>query len=221
MAPQVPAIVQGEVLDAKAAHDAEDRVKEALRDGKAALWKLSEALYDFDASKGWAALGYENLSQWLADPEIDMTRGTYYRWVNTWRKLAVEKGMKREQLEQVSASKAALIADDVVEGHVRPATALKDVQNLTAAQLRVKYEKPARGRPPAPARSADRVRKDLALTEADRRSQSARSAMMAARDLPWDFVEGVVAGDGNLDLRKARFKEALRELLAWRDQYLA
>ena len=208
MSPNIPAVVQGEVLDSQGALEAEVRVKEALRDGKAALWKLSEALYDFDSKQGWAALGYENLSRWLADPEIDMTRGTYYRWVNTWRKLVIEKGVKPAQLEQVSASKAALIADDVVSGNVRATTALKDVQNLSASELRVKYEKPRRGRPPKEEESDQPTRR-----------MPASEAIVAARALRWDFIEGIV-GDGDLDLRKARFKEALRELLAWRDQYL-
>lgn len=210
MAPNVPAIVQGEVLDSRSALDAEARVKEALRDGKAALWRLSEALYDFDSNKGWAALGYENLSRWLADPEIDMTRGTYYRWVNTWRKWVIERGVDPKQLERVSASKAALVADDIVEGHVRPATAIKDVQNLSASELRIKYEKPRRGRPP----KADQLDTDTAA------GPSSDEAIRAAQELPWDFIEGI-AGDENIDLRKARFKEALRELLAWRANYLA
>ena len=213
LAPNLPVVVQGEVLDSQSALDAEARVKEALRDGKQALWKLSKALYDFDTSKGWAALGYENLSQWLNDPEIDMTRGTYYRWVNTWRKWVVEKGVKPAQLEQVSASKAALVADDVVAGSVRPSTAIKDVQTLSANQLREKYEKPRRGRPPA-------SESENGATRARRASRSNESeALRAAAQLPWDFIEGAM-GEGNLDLRKARLREALGALVEWRATYL-
>jgi hypothetical protein len=196
------------VLDSRGALDAEARVKEALRDGKAALWKLSEALYDFDSSKGWAALGYENLTQWLNDPEIDMTRGTYYRWVNTWRKWVVERGVAPEQLEQISASKAALVADDIVAGHVRPATAIKDVQNLSAAQLREKYEKPRRGRPPA-----------QQTLDADHKA-SPTTALKAAMELPWDFIEGALKTGGRLDLKEARLREALKALVDWKGHFL-
>ena len=198
-------VVTGEVVDVAPALDIEARVKEALAEGKSALWKLSEALYEFDQQQGWEKLGYENLTRWLADPEIDMTRGTYYRLVRTWQKLAVEKGIERPQLEQVNMSKAALVADEIAAGTVRPATALKDVQQLSASELRLKYDKPKRGRP--------------AKTE-QRETHSASTALRAAADLPWDWVEQAVSGKAPIALREARLKEALGQFLAWRETYM-
>lgn len=199
-------VVQGEVVTQGSAVEVEARVKEALAEGKSALWKLSEALYEFDQQQGWATLGYENLSRWLADPEIDMTRGTYYRLVRTWQKLAVEKGIERPQLEQVNMSKAALVADEVAEGKVRPATALKDVAQLSASELRAKYDKPKRGRP--------------AKTEV-RETHSPSTALKAAADLPWEWMEEALSGRAPLNLRQARLKEALQAFLTWRAEFLA
>jgi len=199
-------VVQGEVVDASPALEVEARIKEALAEGKSALWKASEAMWEFEQIQGWASLGYTSLNKWLEDPEIDMTRGTYYRLVRTWQKLAIEKGIERPQLEQVSMSKAALVADEVASGKVRPATALKDVQQLTAEQLREKYDKPKRGRP--------------AKTE-QRDQHSPGTAMRAAAELPWDFVEQALHGRAPLQLREARLKEALQQFLNWRDTFVS
>lgn len=196
--------VRGEVVDVEPIRATEQQVKDALREGKTALWKLAEALWHFDQQKGWAALGKEHLTEWLKDPEIDMTRGTYYRLVGTWQKLAIDRGLERKQLEAVDMSKAALVADEIATGHRRPATVLKDVQELPASKLREKYGKPRRGRP----------------TKMEQTGHTPAAALKAASELPWDFFEGAI-GRGNLNLREARLREAIQVLLDWRSEYLA
>jgi hypothetical protein len=198
--------VEGEVVapNQEAARAIETQIKDALREGKAALWKLSEALYHFNEQEGWRALGYENLSQWLLDPEIDMTRGTYYRQVRTWQKLAIDRRVDRAKLEAVNMSKAALVADAIEAGTVRPAIALRDVGRLSASALREKYGKPRRGRPP----------------KGQETGHSASVALREAARLPWEFVEEALSGRAPLALREARLREALKDFLAWRDEYL-
>lgn len=203
-------VVTGQVLDTDAARVAESQVKEAKREGENALWKLAEALWTFDQLNGWAALGYESLNKWLEDPAIDMTRGTYYRGVGTWQTWAIDKQVEPKQLEAVSMSKAALVADEVASGRHRAATILRDVQSMPASALREKYGKPKRGRPSGKADSAPR--------------QSAPSqALKALRELHWDWLEAGIAqrGRGSRELRQARMTEAVRELLEWRDAYLS
>jgi hypothetical protein len=197
--------VRGEVVDTQPALIAEAQVKEALREGKSALWKLAEALYHFNDQNGWAVLGYESLSRWLEDPEIDMTRGTYYRLVGTWQKLAIEKGVKLAQLEGVDMSKAALVADEIASGGVRTSTALKDVEQMPASKLREKYGKARRGRPPKSA-------------PAERHAPA--TALKRAAELPWEWIEQAVSGRAPIQLREARLKEALGVLLAWKVEFL-
>lgn len=197
--------VRGEVVDGSPALAAEQAVREALREGKTALWKLAEALWHFDQAEGWRVVGKGSLSQWLEDPSIDMTRGTYYRLVRTWQKLAIEKGLKREQLDGVDMSKAALVADNIIDGEVRPSTALRDVRTLPASKLREKYGKAPRGRP----------------AKGQETGHAPVTALRAARDLPWDWIEQAVRGHAPLQLREARLREALGALLAWRDEFLS
>lgn len=203
--PAVVESVSGEVVDQSPAQETEARVKEALREGKSALWKLAEALYDFDQQQGWESLGYENVTRWLEDPEIDMTRGTYYRLVGTWEKLHVGRGIERARLERVNMSKAALVADEIAQGSVPPDAALKDVQEMSAQQLREKYEKPKRGRP---ARGQEP------------RQHSQATALRAASELPWDLLAQAAKGR-SAELNQARLKEAIPLFLAWRDEFLA
>ncbi len=124
---------------AEEAYAVETQIKAAMRDGRDALWRLMEALYAFDDMRGWLALGHDNLTQWLADPEVSMTRTTYYRWVKTWGKLHVERNIDGERLRQLDASKASMVVDVIVAGKAPVDEVLSDVEELGARDLREKY----------------------------------------------------------------------------------
>src|SRR6476469_3806958 len=80
-----------------------------IRVGRAALWQMASALYRFNEEHGWSAIGYDELSHWLADPDIGMTKSTYHRLVGAWRSLVVEGGMSPEEVEVLDLSKVALV----------------------------------------------------------------------------------------------------------------
>lgn len=124
---------------AEVAFAIEGRIKDAQRRGRQALWDLAEALYEFDQEHGWMALGHETLSDWLADPEVTMTMGTYRRYVRTWRKLVVEKQIEPTRLRQLEQSKVAIVVDKVAANEVLVDDALADVEALGAKDLREKY----------------------------------------------------------------------------------
>jgi hypothetical protein len=65
----------------KAMFALDQRIREALAAGRRSIWEAARALAEFDAENGWTALGYDTLAEWLADPEISMSRATYYRMV--------------------------------------------------------------------------------------------------------------------------------------------
>lgn len=132
--------------EAEVAFGIETRVKAAILVGRKALWDLAEALYEFDEAKGWYALGHENLSSWLADADVTISRPTYYRYVRTWRKLVVEKQISAQRIKQLDQSKVAIVADLIHENRVVAEDALADVEAMPAQDLRVKYlgkEEPA------------------------------------------------------------------------------
>jgi hypothetical protein len=126
---------------AKLCFDLEQNVKAALQKGRQALWETAEALHKFDAENAWGPLGYENLSQWLADPEISMTSGTFYRLVSVHRKLIVQRKMQPEKVRGLELSKVAIVLPSIEKGKALLSEALGDVEKLGAKDLRDKYVK--------------------------------------------------------------------------------
>jgi hypothetical protein len=124
---------------AEVAFAIEGRIKKAMADGRKALWELAEALYEFDEEHGWMALGHETLSDWLADPEVTMTMGTYRRYVRTWRKLVIEKQIEPDRIRRLEQSKVAIVVDKIASNEVLVDDALADVDSLGARDLREKY----------------------------------------------------------------------------------
>jgi len=117
----------------------EQRVKNGLAAGRAALWQLAEALYEFDEERGWSALGYEELVDWLADPEISTKSATYYQLVQTWRELAVMRKVDSKRLENLDRSKVGIVLRSITSGKVSLEDALADAGTLGARDLREKY----------------------------------------------------------------------------------
>ena len=120
----------------------QNQIHAAIHKGREALWELSEALYDFDETRGWLGLGYENLSQWLAEPEHAMSRTQYYRLVRTWRKLVVERQIDADRLRLLDQSKVALVADKIASAEVLVDEALADAEELGWRDLRDRYVAP-------------------------------------------------------------------------------
>ena len=136
----VPA--QDEASAAQLAWGVQARIKHAMADGRDALWRLAEALYEFEEMRGWTALGYDNKEQWLADADITLSKGTYHRYVRTWRKLVVERQIDAERLRQLDQSKVAIVTDAIVKNESLVDEALSDVEALPARDLREKYYGP-------------------------------------------------------------------------------
>ena len=139
MSPSMDIEAQQRSEEAEAAWAIEARIKRAMSDGRQALWDLADALYEFDEARGWLALGYEKLSDWLADPEVTMTMGTYRRYVRTWRKLVIEKQVEPDRLRQLEQSKVAIVVDKIANNEVLVDDAFADVESLGAGDLREKY----------------------------------------------------------------------------------
>ena len=140
---------QQAVAEAEEAYAVETQVKAAMAEGREALWRLAEALYAFDEMRGWLKLGHDNLSSWLADSDVTLTRGTYYRLVKTWRKLVVERHIDAGRVRLLDQSKVAIVVDQIADGKATVDDALADVEALGAQDLREKYygpkpEKPAK-----------------------------------------------------------------------------
>jgi hypothetical protein len=126
-------------LRASAMYALDQEIKKGLRSGREAMWKVAQALHEFDEGSGWTALGYEKLSDWLAEPDIGMMRRTYYRLVSSYRELVVLRRVDESKLLELDVSKVDIVLPAVKSGKVDLEDALEDVKELGARDLRDKY----------------------------------------------------------------------------------
>jgi hypothetical protein len=129
-----------EVQDrAEHAYALDQRIKESLRAGRESLWDVAAAAHEFDDQAAWSALGYETIGDWLADPEVSMTRGTFYRIVRVYRELVVRRQLPVADLKELEVSKVDIVLGKVKSGEKSLDTALNDVKTLGARDLRDTY----------------------------------------------------------------------------------
>lgn len=102
-------------------------------------WQLAEDLYRFQEMGAWALLDYDNLGQWLAQPEVNISRTTFFRLTRSYRALVLDHGVKPEQLAELDPSKVAEVLPALKRGDVALDKALADVKALGARDLRTEY----------------------------------------------------------------------------------
>ena len=136
-------------------------VKASIRKGREALWELAEALYEFNEATGYLALGYDTLAEWLADPEVGITKSTYYNAVARWREVVVRRQVDSRRLECLDPSKVDEVLPAVKAGRVPIEEALDHVETMPARDLRTAYRSSKRSTPnvgtSAPARVVHQI----------------------------------------------------------------
>lgn len=125
------------------AYAAEDGIKETLENLRHGWARLAGQLYDFQHRRLWEALGFLTYEEWLASPDIDLSRREVYSLVEAWRELVVQRGVAPKELEQLQVSKVRAVLPAVRQGRAELGEALADVRVLSKADLIEKYE----GRP--------------------------------------------------------------------------
>jgi hypothetical protein len=124
--------------------DLEAVIKAGLVKTRELMWKVAEGLHEFDEEQGWLRLGYETLTDWLAQPDVTMSRATYYRLVQTWRELHVIRKVDVSTLRRLDPSKVHIVMPALKAATVPLTDALDDIEALGAQDLREKYvPKPA------------------------------------------------------------------------------
>lgn len=117
----------------------EQQIKAGLRTSRSGLWKAAEALYRFSDTHGWMALGYDTLGEWLGDPEITLTRTTYFRMVEAWRELVVVRGLPSPNVGTLDLTKVSIAMRALKAGEASVEDVVADVETLGARDLREKY----------------------------------------------------------------------------------
>lgn len=125
----------------KEAHTAELILKSAWRESHVANWKLAKAIFDFHEGGFWKWLGYATLEQYLAEPDLGMSRGYFFKLSQTWRDLVEVKQIAPDRLEHLELSKVAEVRKAIMDGKVPVDKGLDDAEAMGQRDLREHYGK--------------------------------------------------------------------------------
>jgi hypothetical protein len=144
----------------QSAYAHECQIKDGLTGARSSLWGAAEALYHFSEETGWAALGYETLGEWLASPEVTLSRRTYFQMVQAWRELVVLRSVDSANVRTLDLTKVSIALPAITKGTASTEEVLADVEALSAPDLREKYVRRGRSSEPPAETETDGVASD-------------------------------------------------------------
>lgn len=122
------------------AHDAHQRLVFGIKASHLALSSVAQACHEIHEQQAWSELGYETLSEYLASPEIGMSRSAFYDLCAIWEKYVLEGGADPQALQAGGPSKLVVPIPAIKAGEVTVTEALEDVEALGLRDLREKYQ---------------------------------------------------------------------------------
>jgi hypothetical protein len=175
-------------------------IKAAIGQGRAAMWQLAKSLFEFNEEEGWVFLGYESQGEWLAQPEIGMSKRNYHRMVRLYRETVVMRKLPEATMALLEPSKVEIVLPAIESNKVKAAVALEDAETLGVRDLREKYIGPQ----DTPSPNGKGKEKDAPKTKKDKKDEGSE---------PWkEFAQAV---DSWLDLggRKDKAVRSWNKLL--------
>ena len=124
---------------AKEAFECERKIKIAVQAVHGGWWLLAEQAYAFHEAGYWQILGYDSLDEFLAQPDIGMSRSSFFHMTKTWRDLVVVKQLPPADLKELEPSKVREVVPAIMRGEVEPADALDDAKQLSYRDIKTKY----------------------------------------------------------------------------------
>jgi hypothetical protein len=117
----------------------EREIKQTIKKIRRDWVELAFYLHEFVRIDGWVALGYETAEEWLADPQIELSRSQAYRLAEAYREFCAYRGVAPDRLGRVDLSKLQLTTPAVRRGQVDPQRAIADAEVLSWRDLRERY----------------------------------------------------------------------------------
>lgn len=96
---------------------------------------LGGYLCEFVEERMWEPLGLETLEEWLASPEVELSRTDVFRVVRVYRGLVLERGVSPEELHGLSAGKLDVLLPALKAGRIDTDEALSQARALTRRDL--------------------------------------------------------------------------------------
>jgi len=140
--------ISGEVLDPDDAFEMEKRLKAALRLTRRSLMTVAEACHEISRSHAYEALGYETLAEFLAQPEVGMSRSEFFTAAKVHEVFVLEHGIAPDKLADAGLSKLEVVLPKVAAGEVDALAAVADATENGRRDLRERYrDQDESGRP--------------------------------------------------------------------------
>jgi hypothetical protein len=143
--PQGIASVVAETTELRASHAIEDaqaahfKLVEGQRGVRLSLALMAEGCHLLHHDEGWKHLGFETLSEYLAAPEIEISRTDFYRMVEIWSAYVLNGGVEPSSLQGAGPSKLEVPLPALSAGVVTPEQAVADASSMTRKDLRTHY----------------------------------------------------------------------------------
>lgn len=148
--------VAGKILEtspaSEAAYEADQRIRQTVRQMRGLWVELAERLYRFHQAEMWRDLGHDTFESWLADPELEgeLTRRWVFELIGMYRELVVERSVPIAELGQLHVSKVREVLPAIRRGWVDVETAFSDAETLTRHDMEIKYRGLASSTPGQP-----------------------------------------------------------------------
>jgi hypothetical protein len=125
---QLVGIILGDI---ELAHNAHHKVVEGQRGVRLSLALMAEGCHLLYQQGGWKHLGYETLSEYLAAPEIEISRTDFYRMVEIWSAYVLNGGVEPQTLQGAGPSKLEVPLPALTAGVVSAEQAVADASTMT------------------------------------------------------------------------------------------
>lgn len=144
--------VSGEVVTPDDAYELEKRLKAALQLTRRSIIAVCEACYEISRNHAYESLGYETLTEFLAQPDIGMSRSEFFTAAKVHDVFVREHGIEPDRLADAGLAKLAVVLPKVAAGEVEVETAIDDASTQGLRDLRESYRGSTVDRTPGCAR---------------------------------------------------------------------
>lgn len=134
-----PAVIEASDVT-RSAHDAHEQLLLATQNMRGLSMVVARACHQLRVAEGWQHLGYSSLNEYLAQPELGMSRRTFMYLAAIWDTFHVKGGIPVERLVEADWTKLAETLRAVGAGACTTEDAISDAIALGFRDLREKYQ---------------------------------------------------------------------------------
>ena len=132
-------VVDEKAEAATAAHAAHEKVLQGLSAARLGLTVAAEGCYELRESKGWRALGFETVNEYIASSEVTLGRSEFFAMAAIWEAYVLTGGVEPAMLRDAARSKLEIPLLALGKEIVTPEQALADATSMPRADLRIHY----------------------------------------------------------------------------------